>query len=735
MRFFMSRAASVTCSLMFLAAGAAHAQQSQPTASSSEISLTSQAPRKDSPQSEQVEEITVTAQRRSEREQDVPISVSEVSGAMIADVGIVDVTSIKDVVPGVNVRASAGFNTPYMRGVGSSNKGPLVESPVAIYVDDVYYGSEANILSFNNIQSLEAIKGPQGTLFGRNASGGVLNIKTLDPGSETTGSFHIGYGNYQSSSGDAYISGRITDDLAANLAVIGSTQGQGFGRDLSTGEDVYRNNYNYAVRSKAIFTPDADTRVVFIGDYSSEKNSLSSANSFAPGTYYSPGVPVPVISSNPYDVENHLQPVVQSQAGGGSIAISHDFGSAFALKSMTAYRSTSYQQDLDLDLAPPLEWLTEYVIEEQATQEFQVQSLGDGPFSWTTGIFYFHDRSAMNPETIYFATGGLANILYNQVFYADSIAGYAQGTYAVTPDTKLTVGARDTYEKRSVSGYEQEDFARGSSILAHPGDVTRDLTADKPTFRLSLDHEFKPDVMMYASVNTGFKSGGFSNVTVPAFLPETLTAYEVGLKSEIFDRRASLNFAGFYYDYRNIQVQQITPVGSFVTNGAKAKIYGLDADLHAKLTSSLSLVSGLELLQAKYATFDNVSIGTPEGGDGTTVGSASGNYLPYAPHVAANIGLVHNVSVGGGTLTSTLLTYISSRYYAGPDNFASQKSYANLNGSVRWVATSGLSLKLWADNITNNLIMYNTSDAAPTGQHLITYEPPRTFGITLGYEF
>jgi iron complex outermembrane recepter protein len=681
-----------------------------------------------------LEEVVVTAERRAEPLQNVPIAVSVVSASTIANLGLADVTDLNMAVPGVNVRQSAAFSLPYIRGVGSATKTPLDEPPVGMYVDDVYVASQTNILTFNNIKDVEVDKGPQGTLFGRNTTGGVIGVTTADPTSQPTGGFHVGYGNYSTVSGDGYVSGGIADHLAADLAVVGSGQEQGFGRNLTTGDYTYQNDFNYALRSKVLYTPDDADRILIIADYSAQKNSMSDPSTLVPGSRLSPGVVAPTISANPYDIKNNVQPLADSQSGGASLQMSHNFDSGFLVKSITAYRQGHLHQDLDVDgTAAPVFGVDGIINDHEVTEELQAQSSGSGPFSWTTGLFYFSAASMYDPNTLTLGTA-LAERYYER-FTADSVAGYAQGTYAVTPDTHLTAGARYTYESRDVSGDITKAIGGGSPVLlVPPGFVDRTVTVDKPSYRVSADHKFGSDVMVYASYNYSFKSGGFSAINQPAYQPETLGAYEVGLKSQLFDRRVTLNLSGFYYDYKDIQVQQITLSGTLVTNAGAARNYGLDADLNVQLIPNLSLTSGLELLNAKYTSFANAPLGAPLGGGGVTAGSATGNYLPFAPEVTANVGLVHTMPLAGGEVKSSLLAYFSSRYYAQPDNIESQTSYVTMNGSILWEGASGLSVKLWANNITNRLIMGNATDAAPAGDWLITYLPPRTYGITLGYK-
>lgn len=727
--------------LTFSAASVARAQQSStPTASSDGMETTQgAAPSSGTKKTRSDEigslgEVVVTAERRAEPLQKVPIAIAEVSAARLADLGIQDITQINVAIPGVMVRQASAFTLPYIRGIGSAAKTPLSEPPVATYVDDVYISSQTNILTFNNIADVEVDKGPQGTLYGRNTTGGVISVKTLDPTSEPGGNFDIGYGNYNTVNADGYISGGIADGLAANLAVVVSHQGDGFGKNLANGKDVYQNEYNYGLRSKWLLTPDESDEVELIMDYSSERNSLSNPAVLIPGTYTSAG-PVHRLSGNPYDIDSDLQPLIVSQSGGGSLHITHDFASGFRIKSITAYRRDYMFENLDIDSLPiKLVDILDTNDTEQLTQEVQLQSTDSGRLSWTTGLFYFSTTAHYDPLHVEFGFPPTSDEYQRDRFTADSVAAYAQGTYALTADTHLTAGYRYTYERRGISGSITDISTTAVSRVSDQVSGAHE-TDSRPSYRISLDHNFNAGVMVYASFNSSFKSGGYSVINAPPYKPETLDAYEVGLKSQFFGRRVTLDLSGFDYQYRNQQVQKILGGETLVVNGAAARLYGLDVDLSARLSAQLALTSGIELLHAVYTSYPGAPIGPPTGCCGVTTGSATGNYLPFAPKIAANAGLVHDVPLAGGMLRSTLLLYFTSRYYAQVDNLESQSAYVSVNGSVKWESAAGFSVKLWATNITNKVVMENAFDSPPTGSWQISYAPPRTYGVTLGYAF
>src|SRR5579885_40231 len=430
------------CALMWCAASGAWAQQS-PTADASfdgmqatqAVTESSETKKARNHESASLGEVVVTAERRAEPLQKVPIAISEVSEEQLADLGSQDITQINVAIPDVMIRQASAFALPYIRGIGSAAKTPLSEPPVATYVDDVYISSQTNILTFNNIADVEVDKGPQGTLYGRNTTGGVISVKTLEPTAVPAGNIDVGYGNYNTVNADGYVSGKIVDGLSANLAMVVSHQGNGFGRNLANGKDVYQNDYNYGLRSKWLLTPDESDRVELIIDYSSERNSLSNPAVLIPGTYTSAGL-VHRLSGNPYDIDSDLQPVIISQAGGGSVHITHEFDSGFRIKSITAYRRDYMFENLDIDSLPiKLVNILDTNDTEQLTQEVQLQSDNSGRLSWTTGIFYFSATARYDPLHVEFGFPPTSDEYQRDRFTADSVAASALGTSSLSRAT------------------------------------------------------------------------------------------------------------------------------------------------------------------------------------------------------------------------------------------------------------------------------------------------------------
>lgn len=568
--------------------------------------------------SRELEDIVVTAQRREQNLQKVPISVAVASSARLQAAGIADVQSLKVVMPGVEVQSNQGSALPIIRGVGTKGTGGGIETPIAVYVDDVYYAAaNANIFSFNNIAQVEVLKGPQGTLFGRNATGGLIHIRTKDPQQDFSGQVNVSYGNYQTFTGNAYVTGGLTPDIAMDFAIIGVAMGDGYGENLFNGKDVYKVSHEVGVRSKILADLDEDTRVRLIFDYSDSKSSMAAQRLDMGAT--APAPFGPAYGGSAWDTNLDAQPYIKSRNGGVSARIDHDFA-AVRVSSITAYRQSRFRTEFDQDQTPTRGRVINILNKDkQFSQELQIQSIGSGPLTWLLGAYYFNASSAY-PYYFQDLLGpaiGANQITRNATVSeqgTDSIAGFAQATYRLTDRLSLTGGLRYTSEKRALEDASlTSTLTTGATIVQIP---PTNLSArfNKLTWRAVLDYQFSDAVLGYISANRGFKSGGYNtlNITLPSFRPEVLDAYEAGLKTTLFDRRVRLNVAGYYYDYKDVQVQRASPAGTGTANGTNAELYGVDIDLEARVTEALRINAGYQYNHGRYGDFPgSMSRGRP----------------------------------------------------------------------------------------------------------------------------
>jgi len=410
--------------------------------------------------------------------------------------------------------------------------------------------------------------------------------------------------------------------------------------------------------------------------------------------------------------------------------------------SLTAYRNsrTTLIWDVDFTTAPHLSGdLVD--LESQISEELTLSSKSGGKLNWQTGLFVFHADGSYDPAGVLSNDGLFGPFVYVAPFgkqVTDSQAVFAQGTYEIVEATNLTAGARYTREKRYISGHT-EGYVADSDTPVSLGETPRDsIEFKKPTFRVALDHRFSPEVLAYASFNTGFKSGGFNTqfTSQPSFLPETVNAYEVGMKNDLLNRRLRVNFAAFDYEYKNIQVQKVGVANTGIINGAKARIYGFDSDFEALFTDNFKVTGSAAFLHARFLEFTNAPIGSPGGGIPTIPGDATGNDIPKSPHFSANLTPDYRIALPEGSsvhLTATL-EYNSGIFFEA-DNLLKQPSYVRVNASLLWESSGDrYYARLWGTNLSNKAVL-NYSSTLGDGTRDVTYEAPRQYGVSVGVKF
>jgi len=684
----------------------------------------------------EVEEIVVTAQKRSESLQDVPIAISAVTEAQLTRMGVSGITDLKVAVPTLNLTNSSGNLTSSLRGVGSNGIGAGVESPVAVYIDGVYIASPtSSLLSLNNIRQIEVLKGPQGTLFGRNATGGLIQVFTLDPSDTPTGRFSVGYGNYDTVNGAAYLAGALSNAVAMDLAVTASRQGDGWGTNRVNGLDVYKLDHDVAARTKLRFRAGETTTFTLAADYSDRRDSFA-AFRVSPDTisgFVPERGPFPSLG---YDTETDTQPVNDLWTGGGSLRWDQEIGD-LTFMSLTAYRASRLDKLFDYDgSSAVMQSIYQHQHDDQFSQEFQLASADRQKLRWLAGLYYFDATSEVAPFQVRVHDAGIYPTVFNKQG-SRSIAGYGQLTYELGTDTNLTLGGRYTSEKRKAFDGSRRVLAAATGV-AGPVTTYDDIerTFSKFTYRVSLDHRFSPEFLGYASVNRGFKSGGFNTATpgsVP-FEPETLDAYEAGFKSDLFDGRVRLNAAAFYYDYKNLQIQRLLAGAITVINGASARNYGIDADMVVAVTPNLRLTSGFGWNSPEFSSFPDCPISVPAGGAPSTTGSCEGNLIPLAARFSGSLAADYALRLESGTINFNGNIYYNSGFHPEADNVMKQERYALVGASVDYNLTSGISVGVYAKNLTNQRVI-NFATTIPNGTHTGYFQAPRSYGVRIGYSF
>lgn len=683
-------------------------------------------------------DIVVTAQRRSENLQNVPVAVSAVTSDQLAKSNVVGVADLRLAVPALNITYANGQMSTSLRGLGSNGIAPGFENPVAIYVDGVYYASQVTtFLGLANIEQIEVLKGPQGTLFGRNATGGLVQVTTRRPSDSFVMEGGLSYGNYQAISGNAYVAGPAAAGLSADLAVQAAHQGNGWGESRVTGQELYKTKHDYTVRSKWQWEAGDSTSFILIGDYSDiseTKNPLQ----IQPGTLSGYAPANGVAPDLGYDTTTDYRNYRRGWSAGGSLKWLQDIGEV-SLVSTTAYRQSRYKIGFDYDgqAVQPGATVDYNWPDRQFSQELQLSSKSGGLFTWVGGAYYFNALAQFDPIVLGLNEQGV-NIRISNKQKTTSLAGYLQGTYALGDRTNVTVGGRYTTERRSVRDGTTDIFvvpiATALPTVASPDDHVR---FNKFTFRLAADHRFSNEVMAYVSFNRGFKSGGY-NTGSPGkapYRPETIDAYELGLKTDLLDRRLRVNVAGFYYDYKDVQSQKLDNGVIEIVNAARARIYGLDADFQALVADGLRLTGGVTAVRSRYRSYPQALLSTPLGGVPSVIGSAKGNQLPLASKVTFNAALDYKKEYDFGTVNANVNLYYNSGFFLESDNVIKQDRFAQIGATLSWTSSDDrFSLGVFGKNLTDRRVL-SFGTTVPNGTHLIEYAAPRTYGVTAGFKF
>ena len=537
-------------------------------------------------------DIVVTAQRRAERLQDVPASITAFSSESLATAGITNTQELTKITPGLNFSRGSYAPQPTIRGIGLRGVNTGDESVVPIFIDGIYQPFLlGGFIELNNLERVEVLKGPQGALFGRNATGGAINLVTTTPSNEFEARGSIGYGRFNAFEAKGYVSGGV-GPVSADIGVI-YYDDSGYMRDIRTGKRTGDRN-GFSLRSKLRFELSAATEAT-LTYFHTESFSASSANQPVDGNTIGrrPGVGG-LYSNRPFEVASNLAFLDTNQDG---LALSLLIrGDAFDAHSVISYQDNWGRAPADSDGTSALAAGFDNVYTSKSLYvENYLTSNGNGPFKWVAGVVYYHDRSAFDPLEA-FSNGAVAQRAFSRQ-WTDSFAGYGQASYDFTDALTLTVSGRYTLEDKKAQ------FDRLFPTVV-PGRRYAD-SFSRFTPAATLNYRFSPDAQIYARYAQGFKSGLFNSSTVSATAvqPEKVTTYEVGLKSDPLSW-LRVNIAGYYTDYEDIQVTARDPVLGvpLLQNAASARIYGAEADITLRPARGLNLRAGLSLLKGTYRT-------------------------------------------------------------------------------------------------------------------------------------
>lgn len=704
-----------------------------------------------------LEQVIVTAQHREEDLQDVPVSVQVLSAEALTQRGVIDTVSLPEAAPSVQFTSSGPSGLFYVRGVGNNNGGVGEEGANAFYVDGVYMPDLfQSVLKFNNIERIEILKGPQGTLFGRNSSGGLVHVITREPDDTFTADVKLGGANYDTFSAQAYVAGPLTDTLSADIAVTTSDQGEGWGKNQLTGAEVARSR-DWGVRSKLVWRPSDAAKVTFSGEYAELDDTTANNWSIAPGalgltpdlmsllTGTLPSIPPPSSPGNGFDTTANDPAFTTLDVYGASMTAEFYLDWA-TFTSITAGRKLTSESSIDVDGGPyPIYQIHLQSIETEAyQQELRLASNHSGLLNWQAGLFFLHSTAEIMPQLgrgggVILQTQGLASAVDDYVEQTtESLAAFGEVTYAITPSTRVIAGLRYTKDERDFEGVQ----VRYPGLAGPQPSISENETAsdEEASWRLAVRQEITDNLNVYGSYNRGFKSGLFAMNAYPwnVVEPQTIDAFEIGMKSELFDRRMRLNLAAFHYEIDDYQVRASAGTTQILLNAAKVEVDGAEIEFEAALLEGLSLFGSAVFLDSEFASFPNSPYLIPNppfiGGNRTDVRDATGNTTPMAPEFAGTLGSSYALPVGRtGELRLSAMYSYNDGYFFDPDNSAKQQAYGLINASAAYHPTSNWGVEFWGRNLGDKTHYRQKLNSELAD--LVVLEAPRTYGVDFTYRF
>ncbi|MEA3540329.1 MAG: TonB-dependent receptor [Pseudomonadota bacterium] len=702
-----------------------------------------------------IDEIVITAQKRAQNLQEVPISVTAFNDTAIREAGFTNSLSIGDQVPNLEIKTFGGVPNIFIRGVGNNDFNASSIGPISICRDDVVVASTGSqIFSLFDLERIEVVRGPQGTLFGKNTTGGAIQFFSKLPGDEFEGNARFGYGRFDLFEAEAAASLRLGEGLSLRVAGMVRRR-DGEKTNLYTGDDAI-NVDEAAARAILRWRPSADTDVrLSVGggrdrsDYLENKpvGTINGADLFGYTDPYPDDANLLNFNGPSRNYSDNLFV---------NLNIAHSFGD-FTFKSITGYDKSDVDNRVDVDGGPfRIDEITFLTDAEQITQEFQL-AYDSGPLNAIGGLYYFQedldaDSNADLLGELSFADGALP-LITRATRKNKAYAIFGQATYAASPALRFTLGGRYTIDKVRVThqadlvpGFFDADIPDGAPVPLVPFARLKD-TFKSFSWRIGADYDITDDVLAYASIDKGFKAGGFNIGIITSVAertqvdPEYLTSYEIGLKSTLFDRRLRLNISAFYYDYTDLQVLSVNrQAGSTVPtlgldNAADAEIKGIELEATALPTDWLDLGLNLGILDAKYKNYLSGAI-DPDTGDPRDF---SGNRLPGAPKFTLSTFAQVTIPVGDfETRWRAEYNYTGKKYYnnAQSDLISSGEGYGLLNLRATLAdPAKGWELAAWAKNATGKAYIVDATDTSGFGFVPRYYGERATYGVELSFRF
>jgi len=719
-------------------------------------------------QAAQLEEILVTANKRAESIQSVSASITAMGSEMIDRAGIEDITRLEHLVPGLRVGQSGNEGRLALRGTRTNNVGPDAEQVVGIFQDGVYVPTTTQALgAYVDLARIEVLRGPQGTLYGRNTFGGTINVISQEPTfDEFSGKVKATYGDYNKQKIEAALNMPVSDTFAVRVAAmmdkhdgyIENTFLEGKSDDLDSNDATYyrvtakwqpTDNFSALVRYSD-YSRDANTTAIWgyqqLGGYANNDGVYQLGHPYLPADAVAP------VDDGPYSVSRNFPS--DSVVDDTSLSVVLEWDTSFATAKIL-YNETEFEgyhlSDFDysnggtsFETAGDFAFLGRNNSQESESVEAQLVSNSDGDLQWMVGLYKYEQEadwgwvSALGGEVIPYGYG-------HNDFFTESEAIFANATYSVNDGFRILAGIRDNEDTKGI-GTQSEEW---SDTL----------------WKFGAEWDVNDDSMVYATTSTGFRAGGFNSAGVAeaikgatgrdieSYDPEQVTAYEIGLKSTLQNGDLILNVAAFYNDYTDMQAQSFftipgeTSVSEYTENGGEVEAKGVEVEAKWIPADSWYVAGSVAYLDAEFGSYDIASLnglGSVGGRQSNGILSLEGWAPALSPELTIGGQVSYDFSLGDmGTLSPMLQFTYTSDYYSSDINLAPTQQDAHTKSDFRLIwdhADAGLKIEAFVLNIEDEAVLNRTVPFNPSANSSVTsiqasFSRPRTWGVSASYEF
>lgn len=727
----------------------------------------------------QIEEIVVTAQKRAQSSQDVGLAITALDGDKLVNSDVNNIQDLQNLAPSLQIGESFGFAQVMIRGIGTDNPFAGGDPSVGMHFDGVITGqSSAQFGSLFDIDRIEVLRGPQGTLYGRNTTGGSINVITNKPTEELSGYARATIGNYGLVKLEGAVGGPFTDNLLGRVAVR-SVDRDGYGTNIADGSDIDDAD-QFSIRGQLLWNiaDNMSLRLAVENHEEDDRNYIPKfrAPSYdpAPLAVLAPQPADGVRASNPRDINANVNLQNVRDQSSYTMEYNWEINENLSLVSITNYQEFEKipQADFDMTANDFYIW-SESFATEQFSEELRLNFSAER-FRGLVGFYYYEEEMASDnrldldlvPPFVAAANPTLAGctfadnssdqiigvapenlcFLFRGTSETEAFAVFANVEYDLTDRLTLNVGAR--YSDETKGGVTDYWTAPGAPIL----DFQDEKSFDEFSPSVRLEWNTSDDVMFYASYAQGFKSGIFlSGQRSPVLDPEIVDAYEIGMKGIFLDRRLQFNAAAFKYDFQDLQQGRSVPAGTsgftlVYENAASAEIEGFEAEFNYLPTDNLEIFGSITLLDAVFDDyistdpFDTVfqQLGLiPAGVDLSQ--QLAGNSLVQSPETGWTWGASYDFDVGSGWAGAATIaaTYKDKIYFTqfNNDNLA-QESVTTVNANLAFTSNDGKwIINAWGKNLGDKDVYMGTFILNSSRVNAGFLAPPRTYGVTVGYNF